>query len=88
MTRNGEPIQNLQLRRKVNSGIAIESAFGVVSEFEEREASVFCHYNWTQWMRLPHWEKAACIAHYRLHLMIDAHVSDAVDRASKRTRKR
>lgn len=87
MTRAGVAIHKLELKRKVNSEIAIESFAGLVPEFECREAAVFGHYNWTQWLRLTDYEKAAVVAHYRTHLTIDAHISDAAERASKRARR-
>jgi hypothetical protein len=48
-----------------------------VTEFDAREAAVFCHYNWTEFQELTQDEKAACIAHYRIHIAIESHTHDA-----------
>jgi len=57
---------------------------GLVPLYEEREASVFAHYNWTEWTSL-HWrERAAVVAHYRTHRQIELHHSDVVARETRR----
>lgn len=60
----------------------------MVHEYEEREAAVFTHCSWAEWMELPRSERAAGVAHMRLHRLIDAHTSDAVERAVKNRHER
>lgn len=50
---------------------------GAVPELEEREAAVYCSIPWYIWTELPWQERSSCVAHYRLHLMIEAHIEDA-----------
>lgn len=54
---------------------------GYVPLFEEREAAVFCHYTPAGFHELPLEERAACVAQYRIHQLIETHVSDAVNKA-------
>lgn len=82
------PITEYQLARRVNTGIEIKSPSGVVPEYEEREAAIFAHYNWTQWVELTWQERAQIVAHYRLHLLIQGHVDEAVGKAQERLMKR
>lgn len=68
------PIQEAILPR---SGPRLDIGFrheeGVVAEFECREAALFANYNWTEFLALSWREKAATVAHYRLHNLIEAH---------------
>lgn len=84
MLRNGNPIQDHPLRKRVNTGIGMESNGITVPDFECREACVYCNYNYRQWLELSPYERAECVAQYRLHNLIDAHVSDASNRESER----
>ncbi len=56
---------------------------GLVPEFEEREAAVFCHLNWTEWRLLDWLERAKNVAHFRLHHLVNLHKNDAVARKMK-----
>ena len=56
---------------------------GLVPEFEEREAAVFCHFNWSEWRLLHWWERARNVAHFRLHNLVNLHKNDAVARKIK-----
>lgn len=87
MTRHGTPLRQYLLAKKVDAGIAIESVLDFVPEYEQREAAVYCQFNWTDWSELDSRERAACIAHYRIHLAIEAHVSDAVTKKANRRKK-
>lgn len=84
MTRHETPILEYPLARRVNTGISIQAMPGVVPEYEEREAAVFAHYNWSDWCSLDWTERANAVAHYRLHSLIESHVNEAVERAQKR----
>jgi hypothetical protein len=56
-----------------------------VPEIEEREAAIFCGYTWKEWQEFSlldpegRWNRAAGIAHYRLHHLIEQHIDDAVN---------
>jgi len=82
--RKGIPLQEYLLGSKVNPDITLSSISGCVPELEEREAAVYCNYNWAQWLSLDWRERAASIAHYRLHWAIERHVQDAVNSAQKK----
>lgn len=56
---------------------------GVVPEIEAREAAVFSGYTWPSWNDLEPDQRASSVAHYRLHLLIDSHINDAVERSRK-----
>lgn len=56
----------------------------MVHEYEEREAASFALIPWRDWCKQERGERAAGIAHFRLHRLIEAHVSDAVTTAMKR----
>ena len=66
-------------------GISLDTSFGLVPDYEMREAAVYCNYNLTEWDSLTGDEKAFCVAQYRIHNLIDAHVNEAV-RAHSETR--
>ncbi len=85
MTRNGEPIETLSIRDTVATGIAYEPLLpGLVPLYEEREAAVFGHCAWRDWAALPVEERAAAVAHYRLHRLVELHSTDAMNRAMER----
>lgn len=68
--------------RHVNTGIAIEADVpGVVPEYEMLEAATYCHYNMLQWEELEARDRALCVAQYRTHNAIEAHVQDAVSKS-------
>lgn len=57
----------------------------IVPEYEEREAAVFTHTNWSQWLKLSWYDRAASIAQYRTHHLIEAVVNDEASyQANKR----
>ena len=56
----------------------------MVPEYEEREASVFSHYNWMQWQELPWNERAEAVAHYRMHSLIESHMQQAIEQYMNR----
>ena len=57
---------------------------GWAPEFEIREAAVYCNYTPDGFRRLDWWERACCVAQYRLHQMVELHSSDAVNAAAER----
>ncbi len=53
-------------------------------DFEVREAAVYCNYKPKEFWKLGWWERACCVAQYRLHQMVELHSSDAVNAAVER----
>lgn len=56
----------------------------LVSLVEEREAAIFCLYNWREWQGLTWEEQAEGVAHFRIHRAIELHQNEAVAREIKR----
>lgn len=84
MTVAGEIITAVHLPQRVKVGIEIEPEHeGFVPEYEAREAAVFGNYNYSQWQSLSSWERAAGVAHYRMHLLVESHVNEAVYKYQK-----
>jgi hypothetical protein len=72
------------LGHKVSTGLD----YGVllpdcVPIYEEREAAVYCRYTPAEFRALPLEERAAVVAQYRLHQLVETHVSDAVNKATE-----
>lgn len=91
ITRDGELIQHLPIRSTVRTGIDFDDPrveLGLVAEFEEREAAVFCGTPWLEWNELDTRERAAGVAHYRIHYLIQLHTTDAVHRDQDRKMKK
>lgn len=85
--RNGEPILLAPLGRTVSTGIAFSDPrmdLGLVPEYEEREAAALEGIPWQEWLTMPMQERAAGVAHYRLHHLIAMHSQDAVQAAQER----
>ena len=61
-----------------------ETRLGMVPEYECREAAVYAQTPWLEWTEMPAAERAASVAHYRMHLMIDSHINDAQEKESDR----
>lgn len=79
--RNGERIEAVPLRHNVSTGIEANDVrldLGMISEYEEREASVFNMTPWHLWLDTDTRERAASVAHMRYHRLINAHSSEAV----------
>lgn len=78
----------------MKTGIEITGLLvGLVPELEEREAAIFCGYTWKEWQEfslldpIGRWERASCIAHYRLHNLIQQHTEDAMSTEIERRSK-
>lgn len=77
----------MPVRNRLNTGIAFEDMrmeLGLVPEYEEREAAAYTSCPWHEWQRLPTEERAAGIAHFRLHLLLGIHTQDAAERDRER----
>lgn len=58
---------------------------GMVPEFECREAAIYVGITWKQWLEdMSDYDRATAVAHYRVQLLIKAHVEDASATASER----
>jgi hypothetical protein len=53
---------------------------GFVPEYEQREAAVYAHVSWFEYEKATNVEKAAIVAHYRMHSLIEAHASASISR--------
>lgn len=85
MEKNGELIQRAALRRVITTGIEFRRLLPeLVPLYEEREAAIFSHYNFTEWQALDYSEKAMAVAHYRLSRLVSIHEEDAKQRAIDR----
>ncbi len=85
MERNGQPIQDYDIRHGVDPGITLGRLLpNLVPQFEEREAMRYANYNPTEWVEVPYQEKAACVAQYRLSRWIKLHSDDAVNDKAER----
>lgn len=91
IVRNGEPLSAIPLRNSVRTGIAYEDPrldLGLIAEFEEREAATFVGIPWTDWITTDTQERAAMVAHYRMHHQVSLHSVDAVQRKQEQDKKR
>lgn len=73
----------IHLKQRLRSGISFTETAGQVPEYEAREACIYSNYNWMQYQELDWQERAYTIAQYRMHNLIEAHISDASHRASE-----
>lgn len=81
MYRHGALIWLHDVGKPVDTGIEFCSDLdGLVSDFEAREAAVYCHYTPRQFEGLAHEDRARTVAQYRLHRLVELHSDDAVNR--------
>lgn len=69
----------------MDAGIQIVPAMpGQVPEIECREAAVYTGVTWREWTTLlTAYDREYAVAHYRMHLLIEAHVNDAAQKRSR-----
>lgn len=82
--RDGENILRVPTRNSVRTGIAFDdlyTALGLVSSYEEHEASMGALISWPEWMKMERSERAIVIAHQRVRSLVRLHTEEAVDRA-------
>ena len=88
VSRNGLPIMEHPTQMAIDSGIKYRALVaGMVPEIEERDASVFANYNWTDWRNLDWFERAKAVAHHRTHKLVQLHNNDAVSAELERRSK-
>lgn len=79
MTRHGRPIQNIQLKYKLDTGIEIKEVPGIVPSFYEIKACNAANYEYYgSWQELEDWQKAKLIGHYFLDNLINGAKDDTV----------
>jgi hypothetical protein len=91
VTRNGEPIEAIAPRRRVDTGIAYDDVrreLGWISEYEERDVAQAYNYRWDEWLATPVIEREAAVAHSRIHSLIQLHANEAVAEQQKRDTER
>jgi hypothetical protein len=74
-------------RRQVDTGIAYDDArrdFGWVSEYEERDVAQAYGYRWDEWLSQTVKERAAVVAHSRIHALVEVHANDAAQEQQRR----
>lgn len=82
MLRHGIPIQEVTLPRDYDADIIFMSTPGEVPEIEVREACIYCNYNYSNFLELEPWDRALCVAQYRLHHLIEQHANSAAQEAA------
>jgi hypothetical protein len=82
------PIREVVVPRRIEVGISTDTQAGFVSEYEIREAAHYTGHNSLEWSLLESSEQAACVAHYRMHLLIESHVNEAIHKHSERERRK
>lgn len=74
---------------EIDVGIVIPRIGNMVPEYEEREAATYTQISWPSWLNMHWYDRAASVAQYRIHYLIEAHAHDAERRAiEKANRKR
>lgn len=66
----------------MDSGLQVEPFLpGMVPEIDCREAAVYVGVTWQSWMSdMSSHDRAYAVAHYRVNLLLRAHVEDAAQR--------
>jgi len=62
----------------IETGITLDGELGVVPEYEERETVRFYSISMNEWYELHPMERAKCVAHYRLHYIVEAFTQKAI----------
>lgn len=88
MMRNGLPLSEYILPKKIHVGLEVETHPGLVSDYEARDAAKFNLYNWTDWCSISSEERAICVAFFRISNAVEEHVQDAIDRSRPRQGRR
>lgn len=88
--RNNEPIQNLQLKYKLSTGIEVKDFPGIIPKFYEIQACHASNYQYYgNWKSLEPHEKATLIAHYYVNVLMESHKNEVItDKARKDQKKR
>jgi hypothetical protein len=85
VTRFGEPIIEVPIRKSINTGIDFFHLPGCLPVFYEVAACKASHYQyWGDWQDLPIQEKSFLIAHYLLDRLVTTHQQDAEIAAMER----
>jgi hypothetical protein len=88
ITRNGEPIQEIELKARLNAGIDIEGIPGLIPRFHEKEACDLANYQFfNSWRELEPEEREEIVAHYIARNLVESHKDDALNQKIERDRK-
>ena len=83
ITKKGIPIEEAPLHKTSNVGILIPRTGNIIPEYEEREAAVYVQSNWASWLKLNWYDRAASVAQYRVHHMIETHANDEMSHQNR-----
>lgn len=88
--RNGQPIQDIRLKYKLETGIEFRDFPGIVPRFYEKEACDAANYRfYHDWQELDREQKAFIVAHYYMKTLIGGHKDEVVnDKIKKDAKKR
>ena len=77
--REHKPITHHRVRQEIQFNIAYQSFHPlVVSEYECREAALFAGYTWIEFASLDTFDRATCIAHFRMNGIIKSNVDEII----------
>lgn len=89
MLRNNEPIQNVNLKYRLATGIEVKDFPGIVPKLYEINACHAANYRYySDWQQLESHEKATLIAHYYTNILLDSHKSEAMNDKMKKDQKK
>jgi len=89
VTRNEEPIQEVRLRNKLETGIEIDDIPGMIPRYYEMEACRQANYEYFgSWQMLGKEEKEDLVAHFILRTMIESHKDEVVAQEMKKKQKK
>lgn len=87
--RDGQDIMETRIRHGVSTGLSFGRVLpGMVPLYEEMESMRFAGYTPRAWQDLDSDERAAGVAHYRMHQLVEMHKEDAVADKMKRKTER
>lgn len=86
---NQKPIGKYKIRQEVPIDIRFyRVSADFVPDFEVLEAATEGHYNLTQFWEVSDYERAVCVARYRMHNRIDSVVNQEVQDYTRHNRPR
>lgn len=87
--RNDQPIQEIQLKSKLNTGIEIKDFPGIIPRYYEIEACNEANYQYYgNWQELDTEQKATIVAHYYLRNLMESHKNEVVNDKIKKDQKK
>lgn len=87
--RNGQPIQEIQLKYKLETGIEFKDFPGIVPRFYEVEACNAANYEYYgNWQELDRKQKAFLVGHYYTKMLVNGHKDDVVNAKIEKDQKK